>query len=124
MPTTFLSLPRELRQNILFLSHELNLTAPKRKIMLAFFDRPRSMMIEFRRKQQSLIYADHITEGDRYMGMLRGIGEELKQAHPALEEDVEYVVGKWIDGVMKWLDHAEKSFQEGDASLKRQLEEL
>lgn len=58
------------------------------------------------------------------MGMLRGIGEELKRVHPALGEDVEYVVGKWVGGVMKWLDAAEKEFREGDAELKRRLEEL
>lgn len=124
MRTTFLSLPRELRQNILFISHELELTIPKRKRRFYSPFEPPNKTIASRRSEQSHLYVDHITEGSRYMGMLRGIGMGLKQVHSALEEDVDYVVGKWIDGVMKWLDGAEKRYQEADSELEKELKSL
>ncbi|KAE9964289.1 hypothetical protein EG328_010654 [Venturia inaequalis] len=123
-PATFLSLPHELRQNILLLSHELQLTIPFRNPRYCRAPVSPRSSIAAKKLQIHRIYTEHIIEGSRYMGMLRGIGEELKQVHTALEEDVEYIVGKWVEGVMKWLDAAEKEFREGDAELKRRPEEL
>ncbi|TLD37994.1 hypothetical protein E2P81_ATG03669 [Venturia nashicola] len=107
MPTSFLSLPSELRQNILFLSHELELTAPTRTS-------PKKSI-----EKERLVLYDHIIEADRYMRMLRGIGTELNQVHPSLEDDVEYAVGKWIEGVEDWVDKAEERFKKALTELEK-----